>query len=618
MLLGNRPTDPDTSYRLRMKFPVDIGGRAELEFEATSRWCNQNNRSDYFESGLQLDSNGEKQTSILGQLASEPMFEARESLSIKRLFDITLSSLGLLFSLPVFLLIGIAIRIDSGGSVFYGAERVGKFGSRFRMYKFRTMTESPGSIGPRVTAYDDPRVTRLGRLLRKTKLNELPQLLNVLKGEMTLVGPRPEYVEFVEHYPPEQREVLSVKPGITSLASIAFVNEEDMLQFSDVSETYIRNIIPDKLRLDLLYVRNQSLLLDIDVLLQTAAVLIPRFRRAAPQVEEIGVAPVRLARQHLPWFVVDALVAFISVGLAAVLWRSADLQWVDPSRSLIAALVITALFSLTNWLTGVQRIYWRYASPAEAINVIFSATAATAIVLIANHFAPPPGLPAQMLILTSLLTAMGFLISRYHRQLLKGSERSVKKLLSSPKSGRERVLVVGAGDAGQHTISLMQNNPSGRSFHVVGVVDDDLGLIGTLVHGVPVLGDCERIPEIVREKKIHTIVFAIHSIEESLRDHFLGLCQQTDARTVILPDLLRGLRESGTGLEKAKNALGSMPNSSRKRVVRDTSDSELHSQLSALVDRVRNDHDVDLAREVDKLKQLLQDVDSSSTEDRTH
>ena len=125
----------------------------------------------------------------------------------------------------MFILVSIASRLDSPGPVFYKATRVGKDGRLFGMYKFRTMRNDDG---PRVTARDDPRITRIGRILRETKLNELPQLFNVLKGEMGLVGPRPEDPEFVAHYSPEERRVLSVRPGITSLATIAYF--DDMLK----------------------------------------------------------------------------------------------------------------------------------------------------------------------------------------------------------------------------------------------------------------------------------------------------------------------------------------------------------------------------------------------------
>ena len=612
-LICREPITPATAYHMRMILPGEIGGRNQVEFEATTRWCKRDGRPGYFESGFKLNKVGKDDLAIIERICSAGTQDSRMRLTVKRLVDIIAASFGLLLISPIFLAIGISIRLDSAGPVFYIAKRVGEFGRPFRMYKFRTMTESLGSDAPRVTAHDDPRVTRVGRLLRKTKLNELPQFINVLKGEMSLVGPRPEYVEFVAHYSPEQREVLSVKPGVTSLASIAYVDEEKMLQYSEVTETYVRSILPDKLRLDLLYVRNRSLLLDIDILLQTIAVLIPRFRKAAPRVEEIGIAPFRFARQYLPWFAVDAAAAFLAVGLAGALWRSAGSLNVDPSRALIAAIAMTALFSISNWLTGVQRIYWRYASPIEAIDVVISASAATAIMLIGNFIVPPPKLPAQMLILAGVLAVIGFLVARYHRQLLKGLEGSLMRVLSASSAGRERVLVVGAGDAGQLTISLLRNNPAGRAFHVIGVVDDDLDLLGTLVHRVPVLGDCERIPEIVREKDVGTIVFAIHSIEGHLRDHLLGLCRETGARMVIVPDLLGGLRQGESWNEEDQIELKPIAGDSQEEPAFESSIIDLHNQLLVLAEHARNGDSEGVARELGKLDEALEEVKSANS-----
>jgi len=180
---------------------------------------------------------------------------------LKQLFDFIASLFGLIFLSPFFLLIGILIRRHSPGPVFYKCTRVGKDGQPFGMYKFRTMNDALNGANPKVTAQDDPRITPIGRVLRKTKLNEFPQLFNVLKGEMSLVGPRPEDPQFVSHYSSEERQILSVKPGITSPASILYHNEEEMLRYATVAESYLNQIMPNKLRLDLLYVRHHSFLL---------------------------------------------------------------------------------------------------------------------------------------------------------------------------------------------------------------------------------------------------------------------------------------------------------------------------------------------------------------------
>lgn len=163
---------------------------------------------------------------------------------VKRLFDVIVAAVGLIVLSPLFVLLAIWIKLDSQGPVFYRAERVGKGGRLFRMYKFRGMLDNPAQIGLGITARGDPRVTRAGRFLRGTKLDELPQLINVLHGEMSLVGPRPEDPRYVTLYSLEQRLVLSVRPGITSPASVAYRDEEAMLKDHNVDDLYTRVVMP--------------------------------------------------------------------------------------------------------------------------------------------------------------------------------------------------------------------------------------------------------------------------------------------------------------------------------------------------------------------------------------
>jgi lipopolysaccharide/colanic/teichoic acid biosynthesis glycosyltransferase len=191
---------------------------------------------------------------------------------IKRLFDIGASAAGLLVLSPLLLFLAAWIRMDSPGSVLYAAPRVGRGGRLFRMYKFRTMVANADRIGGSSTPDDDPRITRAGRWLRRYKLDELPQLLNVLNGTMSLVGPRPQVKWAVELYTPEQREVLTVPPGITDYASIHFPNEGELLRGStDPDRDYMEKIHPEKMRLSLEYVRHRSLGTDLAVLARTFA-----------------------------------------------------------------------------------------------------------------------------------------------------------------------------------------------------------------------------------------------------------------------------------------------------------------------------------------------------------
>ncbi len=197
--------------------------------------------------------------------------------AIKRTTDVLLASFGLVVFAPVFLVVAFLIRREDGGPVFYRAERVGKVGVPFRMLKFRTMVVNADRLGGPSTAGDDPRLTRMGRAIRRYKLDELPQLLNVLRGEMSLVGPRPEVQHYVDMYTTEERLILSVKPGITDWASIHYRNEGEILQGSlDPERDYMEKIRPGKIQLGLRYVQRQSISTDFAILAQTIRALFVR------------------------------------------------------------------------------------------------------------------------------------------------------------------------------------------------------------------------------------------------------------------------------------------------------------------------------------------------------
>lgn len=189
----------------------------------------------------------------------------------KRLFDIVASALGLIFLAPLLLVIAVAIRLETPGPVFFRQERVGRFGKTFRVHKFRSMVADAEWRGPQITSGADPRVTKIGELLRRYKLDELPQLIDVFLGEMSLVGPRPEVPRYVDCYPVEVRDiVLSVRPGITDWASIEYRNENAVLgEAADPQRAYVEEVLPVKLRYYVDYVRNRSFAGDIRIIVRT-------------------------------------------------------------------------------------------------------------------------------------------------------------------------------------------------------------------------------------------------------------------------------------------------------------------------------------------------------------
>lgn len=208
---------------------------------------------------------------------------------MKRAFDVLCASLGLMLLCPILLAIALAIVSGDGGSPFYRGSRVGRYGRRFRILKFRTMQPDAERLGVSSTANDDPRVTRIGTVLRRYKLDELPQLWNVLCGEMSLVGPRPEVQRFVDLYTEEEKAILTVRPGLTDWASLWNIDEGAVLEGSaDPDRAYCELIRPKKIRLQLAYVRRAGFWTDLGILFQTIGAVLFRVKFREPQVVELG------------------------------------------------------------------------------------------------------------------------------------------------------------------------------------------------------------------------------------------------------------------------------------------------------------------------------------------
>jgi len=199
----------------------------------------------------------------------------RFSLCAKRVFDVAVSLLILLVLSPLLLLLALAVKLDSRGPVFYRQVRVGRYNQDFKIFKFRTMLQDADKIGPPLTVGDDPRVTRVGHLIRKLRLDEFSQLLNVLGGSMSLVGPRPEVRKYVDVYTPKYMATLLIRPGITATSSIAFKDEDSLLNAAeDPEKVYVEQILPPKMAYNLAYMKKISLLNDIKIMFQTVGAVL--------------------------------------------------------------------------------------------------------------------------------------------------------------------------------------------------------------------------------------------------------------------------------------------------------------------------------------------------------
>jgi len=207
--------------------------------------------------------------------------ETKDKQMLKRFFDILFSAIGLILLAPLLVVLAMAIKKSSSGPVLYRGIRVGRDGELFRMLKFRTMVSNAEALGGSCTSDDDPRITSIGHRLRKYKLDELPQLFNVLRGEMSFVGPRPEVQQYVSMFSEEEKQILRVRPGITDLATLWDSDEGALLaESSDPERIYLETIRPEKVRLQLEYVRERTLLLDMRIVCSTVALVLRRLKTA--------------------------------------------------------------------------------------------------------------------------------------------------------------------------------------------------------------------------------------------------------------------------------------------------------------------------------------------------
>lgn len=468
----------------------------------------------------------------------------------KRTTDIVISAIVLVLLAPIFGLVALAIRRETPGPAFYRGPRMGRFGKTFQILKFRTMYERRESYqGPRVTAQDDPRITRLGHWLRETKLNELPQFWNVFIGEMSLVGPRPEDPDIAQTWPKEVRdEVLSVRPGITSPASVQYRNEESLLSAGSVMQKYLDELAPDKIRLDQLYVRNRSFWLDLDVMLWTVLVLLPKIRTYTPPEQLLFVGPItRLIRRYMNWFSIDLLVTFCAIGLTGLIW------WVDAPlnigwpRAVAGAIAFSLIFSVTGALMGVNRIKWSQALDVDVFDLFPAWMVATLIAFLVNLLV---GLfPTGLILMACGLALGGFIVVRYHSRLLTGFLSRVLGQRGTHAMARERVLIVGSGPTAQLATWLLDHPANAHRFRIVGMIDDDLFRQGMRMFGVEVLGNCKDLGRLIAEHDAGVVILADQEIAAREFSAIDERCRARSTRLAVLPDIFAALNGQALGVE---------------------------------------------------------------------
>lgn len=476
----------------------------------------------------------------------------RPSRLIKRGFDFLFALIGLILLSPVFLFIAVMIKRDSPGPVFFHGRRMGRNQTLFYIHKFRTMTLEAGQTpGAPVTVQDDSRVTKFGQYLRETKLNELPQLWNVLVGEMSIVGPRPEDYDIALSWPEEvRREVTSVRPGITSPASVLYRDEEQLLKGAGFMDEYLVKILPDKLRLDRYYIQNLNLFTDLDVLATTIVTLMPGIRgQKLDERKLFGGPAVMFFRRIVPYFLLDITVATVSVGLSGVVWRLSSVINLGVPAAVVLSFAIGVMISTVNALLGLQRVSWVRASPAYVVDLGFSVSITMTVLWLINRLIfKEPRIPFSLFWMIGITTYVGLLAVRYRDRLISGLAYRWLLFRGNKASFAERILIVGAGRLGELAGWLIQRSAYATILGVVGFVDDDPHKRDLNLGGIKVLGPLSAIPDLIERYSVSIIFFAMGDCSDEVKARAMRLCKDNGAKIVVLPDLVDTLEQSLEGI----------------------------------------------------------------------
>jgi len=441
---------------------------------------------------------------------------------LKRSLDILLSLLGIIVLLPFWPVLALLMKLDSKGPVFYLCDRVGKDGKPFKMYKLRTMYETLGALGSSICAQGDPRVTPLGRFLRRTKLNELPQLINILKGDMTFVGPRPEAPDLAAFYPPYAQAIFTVKPGLVGPNQILGRNEEEWYPPGvEAQRYYLDVILPKKLPLDLEYVHQSSALIDLKYLLLGVKETL---------FKALNWNLVLQNRSQLYLLFTDLVLSLGSFALAYVL-KFADFSPGVNAASVLPLLPIVGLVRLPCFIyCGLYGSLIRHLSFHDILGVL-KGVSASSILLVGWTF----------LFDVRIVPRTVFLIDWFCLILLLSALRGVLRLFhdwrATPRDDRQRrVLIFGAGDAGALAYqSLIAERDS--AFEVVGFLDDDPAKRHKALYGKKVLGNRFTMEAAVKLYQVHEVFLALPSATPHDLTQIVHTCQQAGVPYRIFPTL---------------------------------------------------------------------------------
>ncbi len=433
---------------------------------------------------------------------------------LSRLLDIIVALVGSLLLLLMLPLVALLIRLDSRGPIFFKCNRVGKNGEIFKMFKFRTMYETPTPLGASVSPQGDPRVTPVGKVLRRLKLNEFPQFLNILKGDMTLIGPRPEAPDLAPYYPPEAQEIFSVKPGLVGPNQILGRNEEEFYPTGvDARTYYLKELLPQKLPLDLQYIREKSFLLDLKYLFLGVWVTIT------------GV----IKKQHLTdnfsqivMIIADILFCPFSFILAYLIRFETFLYfWTNPEfQTMILLTVFTRIPFLLYF--GCYRTLVRYLGLQDLWRIVKGVTIGSILFVVVDYFIDGALLFGRSIYIIDWLCLTMLLIGyrlagKFLRQY---RERQGAEVLE-----RRPVLIWGVGEEGRWCLRFLKEHQN-PSYEIVGFMAEDPERHSQHLEGYKILGDHHHLEVLIQLYQIQEIFLAAPDISARTMERVENLCKQ--------------------------------------------------------------------------------------------
>jgi lipopolysaccharide/colanic/teichoic acid biosynthesis glycosyltransferase len=435
---------------------------------------------------------------------------------LKRASDVFLSFLGIVLFLPLLLLISILIKIESRGPIFYRQTRIGKGGRPFSMLKFRTMMEVADWQGPSVSPVNDPRVTGLGAILRRVKLNEFPQLFNVLKGEMSFVGPRPEVPEFVQFYGEYEREVLSVRPGIVGPTQIRMRNEEELYpEGVDPRQYYVDHILPKKLEIDREYVRDRSFLRDLGYLMQGIGVTISGAitrRHVFENAEQITL------------FFCDAFLCAVSYFLAYFLRMEGQLRGIDEDIIIKTMPYVVVARMLVLTYSGLYGSLIRFFSFYELGKIFKGVTVGSVCIILLTFLAGERSHPRSAFVIDWFI--LMFLLTGYRL-----SFKSIGGRLGPRESaGKKNILIYGAENMGDLALRYLEME---GTRNVVAFIDDDPRKMRKRFQGLKILGNRYDIEALARLYQIEEILVAVQNVGSEDLQHIKSLCEKANVNCEV-------------------------------------------------------------------------------------